>query len=61
MKFNDPDHLAEFKHQRNIITDLMNRERRGFYPGWVSHRVAKFPRIFKCGNFPGIFPGIYKT
>ena len=47
---NDPDHLAEFKHQRNLVTDLMNRENRSFYSDWISQSCHDHRSLFRKAN-----------
>ena len=34
--FNDPSDLADFKHMRNVATNLMNLERRKVYSDLIS-------------------------
>ena len=47
---NDPDHLVEFKHQRNLVTDLMSRERRSFYSDWISQSCHDQRSLFHKAN-----------
>ena len=47
---NDPDHLVEFKHQRNLATHLMNRERRSFYSDWISQSGHDQRSLFRKAN-----------
>ena len=47
---NDHDNLAEFKHQSNLVTDLMNRERRSFYSDWISQSCHDQRSLFRKAN-----------
>ena len=47
---NDPSDLADFKHIRNVATNLMNLERHKFYFDWISQASQDQRSLFRKAN-----------
>ena len=47
---NDLNDLADLKHKRNVVTNLMNQERREFYSDWVSQASQDQRSLFRKAN-----------